>query len=138
MPSWLIEILPSAEAATTSGRPDCTSSLIIRLMKTRKFVLIFTVAFLLFFRFAFGLFVIQPIGAIPEGATIVYWRLGTNMDFVESADGLVLKTGAGLSLLTRGLALSTSASVVVDRKVVKLPYSSFLYGLTTNGRFYDR
>lgn len=107
-------------------------------MKPRKYVLIFTVAFLLFFRFAFGIFVIQPIGAIPEGATIVYWRLGTNMDFVESADGLVLKTGAGLSLLTRGLALSTSASVVVDRKVAKLPYSSFLYGLTTNGRFYDR
>ena len=138
MPSWLIEILRSAEAATISGRPDCTSNLIIRPMKTRKFVLIFTVAFLLFFRFAFGLYVVQPIGAIPEGATIVYWRLGTNMDFVESADGLVLKTGAGLSLLTRGLALSTSASVVVDRKVLKLPYSSFLYGLTTNGRFYDR
>jgi len=138
LPSWLIEILRSAEAATISGRPDCTSSLIIRPMKTRKFVLIFTVAFLLFFRFAFGLYVVQPIGAIPEGATIVYWRLGTNMDFVESADGLVLKTGAGLSLLTRGLAISTSASVVADRKVLKLPYSSFLYGLTTNGRFYDR
>ena len=31
------------------------------------------------------LFVVQPIGAVPEGRTVVIWRLNT-MKFVDSAD----------------------------------------------------
>jgi hypothetical protein len=92
----------------------------------------------LFVRTTLGVFVIQPIGAVPEGTTIVYWRLGTNFDFIESADGLVQKTGAGLSLLTRGLALATAAEPIVERSLFRLPYSSFLYSLTTDGEYYDR
>ena len=31
------------------------------------------------------IFVVQPIGAVPEGRTVVIWRLNT-MKFVDSAD----------------------------------------------------
>lgn len=53
----------------------------------------FVVGFLIFFRVFCGIFIIQPIGAIPEGATIVYWRSGLNVPFIASADGLLVKSG---------------------------------------------
>ena len=107
-------------------------------MKTTNVLIISIVVFLIFIRTTIGIFVIQPIGAIPEGTTIVYWRVGTNFDFVESADGLVQKTGAGLSLFTRGIALAAAAEPVVQREIFRMPYSSFLYGLTTGGEYYDK
>jgi|TARA_B110000971_G_C19751857_1_gene382357 hypothetical protein len=107
-------------------------------MKTTNVIIISIVVFLIFIRTTIGIFVIQPIGAIPEGTTIVYWRVGTNFDFVESADGLVQKTGAGLSLFTRGIALAAAAEPVVQREIFRMPYSSFLYGLTTGGEYYDK
>lgn len=106
-------------------------------MKTTNVLIISIVVFLIFIRTTIGIFVIQPIGAIPDGTTIVYWRVGTNFDFVESADGLVQKTGAGLSLFTRGIALAAAAEPVVQREIFRMPYSSFLYGLTTGGEYYD-
>lgn len=30
-----------------------------------------------------GLFVIQPMGAAPEGATIVYWRVDLDLPFLS-------------------------------------------------------
>jgi hypothetical protein len=107
-------------------------------MKTTNVIIISIVVFLIFIRTTIGIFVIQPIGAIPEGTTIVYWRVGTNFDSVESADGLVQKTGAGLSLFTRGIALAAAAEPVVQREIFRMPYSSFLYGLTTGGEYYDK
>ena len=107
-------------------------------MKTTNVLIISIVVFLIFIRTTIGIFVIQPIGAIPDGTTIVYWRVGTNFDFVESADGLVQKTGAGLSLFTRGIALAAAAEPVVQREIFRMPYSSFLYGLTTGGEYYDK
>tara|TARA_B110000259_G_scaffold11395_1_gene12406 strand:+ start:167 stop:490 length:324 start_codon:yes stop_codon:yes gene_type:complete len=106
-------------------------------VKTTNVLIISIVVFLIFIRTTIGIFVIQPIGAIPDGTTIVYWRVGTNFDFVESADGLVQKTGAGLSLFTRGIALAAAAEPVVQREIFRMPYSSFLYGLTTGGEYYD-
>jgi len=35
------------------------------------------------FRIFCGIFVIQPIGSIPEGATIIYWRSGLNLPFIS-------------------------------------------------------
>lgn len=93
---------------------------------------------LLGFRLCCGLFVIQPIGAIPEGTTIAYWRIGTNFDFIESPDGLVKKTGVGLSLWTRAIALGTAAQPVIDRELFRLPYMESLYLITTDGESYDR
>lgn len=107
-------------------------------MKRTQVLIAAVIVLLIFVRTTLGVFVIQPIGAVPEGTTIVYWRIGTNFDFIESADGLVQKTGAGLSLLSRGLALATAAEPIVEREVFRLPYSSFLYGITTGGEYYDR
>ena len=50
-------------------------------------------------------------------------------DIVESADGLVQKTGAGLSLFTRGIALAAAAEPVVQREIFRMPYSSFLFAI---------
>ncbi|SMD02235.1 hypothetical protein SAMN02746065_1221 [Desulfocicer vacuolatum DSM 3385] len=55
------------------------------------------------FRIICGIFVVQPMGAIPEGVSIVYFRFGLNMPFIASADGILDEFGAGVSLLGRGL-----------------------------------
>ena len=60
--------------------------------KSLKIIIAILVSVVLFVRLCFGFFVVQPIGLLPEGTTIVYWRLGTNYDFIESADGIVKKT----------------------------------------------
>ena len=110
----------------------------VNLMKCTQVLIAAVIILLIFVRTTLGVFVIQPIGAVPDGTTIVYWRIGTNFDFIESADGLVQKTGAGLSLFTRGLALAAASEPIVERELLRLPYSSFLYGLTTGGEYYDR
>lgn len=92
----------------------------------------------LFVRLFLGIFVIQPIGAIPDGATIVYWRNGLNVPFVASADGLVVESGAQLSLLTRGMMLSTLAEPIRSREIVRFRYSRPMYLLSTGGKEYDR
>lgn len=92
------------------------------------------VLFLLGIYFCFGIFVVQPIGAVPEGVTVVYLRLGTNMSFISSADGILLKNDQGVSLLTRGIVLAKVGEFVADRKIVSLPYSRTLYLISTGGR----
>jgi hypothetical protein len=80
-------------------------------------------------------FVIQPIGAVPEGRTLVIWRTG-KLNFIDSADGLCARESKGVSLLCRVAVLSAVAqnSTVLAR----LPYSEALYLLSTDGKTYDR
>jgi len=106
--------------------------------KSLKILVTLVVSVVLFVRLCLGFFVIQPIGLIPKGTTIVYWRLGTNYDFVESADGIVKKTGLGLSLWTRAIALGTIAEPIMKRELFRMAYSEFLYLTSTNGEAYDR
>jgi hypothetical protein len=82
-----------------------------------------------FFRLFCGIFVIQPIGAIPEGATIVYWRSGINLnlDFISSADGVLEKSGTGVSLLGRGVILAKVAKPIKKREIVRFNYSETFY-----------
>lgn len=82
-------------------------------------------------RVLLGIFVVPPIGAAPEGRTIVWWRFGTRMDFIESPDGLCMKIEGGVSLLCRAVAIG---SLPRDRILVRLPYFEPLYLLTTDGR----
>lgn len=89
------------------------------------------------FYFLCGFFVIQPIGAIPEGATVVYFRFNTNMPFISSADGMLETTGAGVSLLGRGIALGAIAKSIEDKKICSLPYSKTLYLISTGGKEYE-
>jgi hypothetical protein len=80
-------------------------------------------------------FVVQPIGAVPEGRTLVIWRTG-RLKFIDSADGFCARESNGVSLLCRMAVLGTVAqnSTVIAR----LPYSETLYLISTDGNKYER
>jgi hypothetical protein len=80
-------------------------------------------------------FVVPPIGAVPEGRTIVMLR-GQKMQFIDSADAMCERTQGGVSLLCRGLALGAVGKN--GTILFRLPYSSMLYSISTDGRTYDR
>ncbi|MGA2286802.1 MAG: hypothetical protein ABSG55_11120, partial [Dehalococcoidia bacterium] len=111
-------------------------------MKNKKrFTIILVCTFsslLLFFRLFCGIFVIQPLGAIPNGATIIYWRSGLNIPFVASADGLLDNAGAGVSLLGRGLMLAKLAEPIKEREIIRFGYSETLYLWSTGGKQYEK
>jgi hypothetical protein len=79
------------------------------------------------------IFVVQPIGALPEGKTLVMTRL-KNMNFVDSADAACERSQGGVSLLCRAAMMG----VVTGRATIllRLPYSSLLYSISTNGKSY--
>lgn len=106
--------------------------------KKLKISLIIVFVIGLFFRIFCGIFVIQPIGAIPEGTTIVYWRSGMNMPFISSADGLLEKSGAGVSLLGRGLILAKVAEPIKENEIFRFNYSETLYLWSTGGKSYEK
>jgi len=85
-----------------------------------------------------GIFVIQPMGAVPEGATIIYWRSGLNLPFISSADGLLDESGAGVSLLGRGMFLAKLAGPITEREIFRLGYSETIYLWSTNGKTYEK
>ena len=101
-------------------------------------IFIMAICLVLFFSLFCGIFVIQPIGAIPEGVTIVYWRSGLNMPFVASADGLLETTGTGVSLLGRGVVLGGVAETIKSRELFRIPYFEFLYLISTGGKKYEK
>jgi len=90
------------------------------------------------FRFLCGVFVIQPIGAVPDGATIVYLRIGMDLPFIASADGLLEESGAGVSLLGRGLMLAKLADPIVDKELFRFGYSEQFYLWSTGGKTYAK
>jgi hypothetical protein len=90
------------------------------------------------FRLTCGIFVIQPIGAIPDGVTIVYWRVGTKMPFVSSADGLLEESGSGVSLLGRGAVLAGIADPITERELFRFGYSRTLYLWSTGGKEFSK
>jgi hypothetical protein len=83
----------------------------------------------------FSLFVVQPIGAVPEGRTLIISRL-TNVNFIDSADGICERQMGGVSLLCRGMVIGKVGSTATI--YARLPYSETLYGISTGGRTYDR
>lgn len=81
------------------------------------------------------LFVIQPIGALPEGKTVVILRQGKT-NFIDSADAICERIQDGVSLLCRSILL---AEVINKSNILlRLPYSETLYLVSTNGKTYDR
>lgn len=81
------------------------------------------------------IFVIQPIGAIPEGRTVLVWRTDRTK-FVDSADAICDREFRGVSLLCRGSVLAAIAKN--NAILARLPYSEFLYSISTGGKTYDR
>ena len=80
-----------------------------------------------------GLYSVPPIGALPEGRTLVVWR-GHGEPFFNSPDGVCLKRTGGVSLMCRGAALSQAP---LDRIILRLPYLKFAYNASVGGRAID-
>lgn len=84
-----------------------------------------------------GVFTVQPIGAIPEGVTIIYHSRGPEMPVFSSPDGLCLQMQGSVSLLCRGAALA-GGEQLLDREILRLPYSHSAYLRSTGGMEFDR
>jgi hypothetical protein len=103
---------------------------------------VFVIAILVVFVFAWvlvrpGVFTIQPIGAVPDGITIIYHSRSTEMPFFSSPDGLCLQIQGGVSLLCRMGALAGFAELT-DRIIIRLPYIQWAYLKSTGGLEFDR
>jgi hypothetical protein len=81
------------------------------------------------------LFVIPPIGAIPEGKILVIHRL-EKTKFIDSPDAMCERLQGGVSLLCRGVAVATIANN--SEILARLPFSNFLYEISTGGKNYER
>jgi hypothetical protein len=80
-------------------------------------------------------FVIQPIGAIPDGVTVLMWRVG-DLQLFDSPDAICERKMSGVSLFCRGIVAGKVASEASI--IARLPYSQWLYELSTGGKTYDR
>lgn len=80
-------------------------------------------------------FVIQPIGALPEGKTVIINKFNKT-EFIDSPDGMCERLQGGVSLMCRIGAMSA----VLEKSTIllRLPYSSWLYAISTGGKTYDR
>ncbi len=80
------------------------------------------------------IFVIQPIGALPEGKTLIITRLNKT-EFIDSADAMCERIQGGVSLFCRIGAMGA----VLEKSTIllRLPYSSLLYSISTGGKTYD-
>jgi len=81
------------------------------------------------------IFVIPPIGAVPEGRTVVMSRIGA-LQFVDSPDAVCERIQGGVSLLRRGVVMGQALKEATI--YARLPYSQTLYLLSTGGKTYDR
>jgi hypothetical protein len=81
------------------------------------------------------IFVVPPIGALPEGKTVIITRLNKTK-FIDSPDGMCERIQGGVSLLCRGMIMGA----VIEKSTIllRLPYSSRLYSISTGGKVYDR
>ena len=81
------------------------------------------------------IFVIPPIGALPEGKTVIIARLNKT-EFIDSPDGMCERIQGDVSLLCRGMVMGA----VIGRSTIllRLPYSSWLYSVSTGGKTYER
>ena len=90
-------------------------------------------AAILFATTQLALFIVQPIGAVPEGRTLVIWRADT-MKLIDSADAWCERRTKSVSIMCRSLVLAEIADK--DVIIAKLPYSETLYLWSTDGRMY--
>lgn len=105
-------------------------------MMRKKTLILFAVAvFMLLIYTQITVFVIAPIGAIPDGKTVIITRLNKT-EFIDSADAMCERIQGGVSLLCR---VMTMGAVFENSTILlRLPYSSMLYSISTGGKTYDR
>lgn len=95
---------------------------------------IVTVLVAVLFRTFLGFYTIQPIGALPEGRTVLVWR-ASGEPFFNSPDAACLEKMGGVSLFCRVAAMRAAP---MDRIVLRLPYVEWAYLASTGGRTFDR
>ena len=81
------------------------------------------------------IFMIQPIGAVPEGRTVVVSRLNKT-NFIDSADAMCARETGSVTVICR--AMMNGAVVAKATIYARLPFSWTLYEISTGGRRYDR
>ena len=103
---------------------------------SKKLIVIISIAILtIVFYTQITFFVVQPIGAVPEGKTLVMLRMNKTK-FIDSADAMCAREMSGVSLLCRGMMMA--AVINKGTILLRLPYSEFLYSISTDGKEYDR
>ncbi|MFK3940202.1 hypothetical protein ACI2KC_00765 [Pseudomonas monteilii] len=81
------------------------------------------------------IFAVPPIGAVPEGRTVIMLRLNKT-NFIDSADAMCVRIQGYVSLMCRGM---TMAGVVKATTIIaRLPYSETIYKISTDGNTYER
>lgn len=81
------------------------------------------------------IFAVPPIGAVPEGRTVIMLRLNKT-NFIDSADAMCVRTQGYVNLLCRGMMMG--AVVNATTIIARLPYSETIYKISTGGNTYDR
>jgi len=94
-------------------------------------LILFAVAVVFYSRFT--IFVIKPVGAIPEGKTLIVSRF-YNSNFIDSADAICERLEGKVDSLCRMAVLKTVTNDA--KRQVRLPYSETLYLISTNGKKY--
>ena len=84
-----------------------------------------------------GVFAIQPIGALPDGFTVIYHSRSPDMPFFSSPDGLCLQIQGSVNLLCRVAGIGAMEELE-DRILLRLRYSRWAYLRSTGGREFDR
>ena len=77
--------------------------------------------------FNIRIFVVQPIGALPDGGAVVL-HSRPNLQLVDSPDAICWRTQRSVTLFCRAAALG----VIGDGETIlfRLPYSPWLYALS--------
>ncbi|MGK7344384.1 MAG: hypothetical protein ACNS63_01075 [Candidatus Nitrospinota bacterium M3_3B_026] len=81
------------------------------------------------------IFTIPPIGAVPEGKTLIISRLNKT-NFIDSPDAMCKRIQGGVNLLCRGMVLGAIGEKATI--YLRLPYSETLYLVSTNGQKYSK
>lgn len=81
------------------------------------------------------IFAVPPIGAVPDGRTIVMLRLNKTK-FIDSADAMCVRIQGYVNLICRGMTMGAvlNATTILAR----LPYSETIYKISTGGDSYTR
>lgn len=83
------------------------------------------------------IFVVQPIGAVPEGRTLVLARQpGSPLHFIDSADAYCEREQGYVNLICRGAVLGAVADS--HEVLLRLPYTAWLYSISTGGVRYGQ
>lgn len=104
-------------------------------MNKKLIILISSIIILIVVFSQITLFVIQPMGAIPTGKTLIILRLNKT-NFIDSADAMCVRETGNLNLMCRGMMMS--AVINKSKVLMKLPYSKFLYEISTGGKEYTK